>query len=119
VKKLLSLLLFALFFTSCEKWPDFLIPSSEVPGWLKERISHDEKIIGSDPQSGLEISAWIRYKFDGKYFFEYRNGFSSLGPEKFNYDGVKIMLNQDPYLNFERDKCCKQFVWKGPSYIDY
>lgn len=87
--------------------------------WLKERISHDEKIIGSDPQSGLEISAWIRYKFDGKYFFEYRNGFSSLGPEKFNYDGVKIMLNQDPYLNFERDKCCKQFVWKGPSYIDY
>jgi len=119
VKKLLSLLLFALFFTSCEKWPDFLIPSSEVPRWLKERISHDEKIIGSNPQSGLEISAWIRYKFNGKYFFEYRNGFSSLGPEKFNYDGVKIMLNQDPYLNFERDKCCKQFVWKGPSYIDY
>ena len=119
MKKIICLLFYILFLTSCEKGLDFLIPSSEVPVWLKVRIAIDEKIIESDPQSGLEISAWIRYKFDGEYFFEYRNGFSSLGPEKFSYNGVKIMLNQEPYLNFERDKCCRQFVWKGPSYIDY
>jgi hypothetical protein len=119
MKKLLLLFSFMFFLASCEKWPDFLIPSSEVPRWLKERIAHDEKAIESNPQSGLDPSAWIRYQFEGKYYFEYRNSFSSLGPEKFNYDGVKIMLNQEPYLNFETDKCCKQFVWKGPSYIDY
>jgi hypothetical protein len=119
MKKLFFLFSFTLILISCEKWPDFLIPSSEVPRWLKERIAHDEKIIESTPQSGLEISAWIRYKWDGNYFFEYRNGFSSLGPEKFNYDGDKIMLNQEPYLNFEAEKCCKEIVWKTTDYINY
>ena len=103
MKKLLSLFAFTLFFISCEKHQDFLIPNSEVPVWLKAKIAHDEKVIESTPQSGLEISAWIRYKWEGKYFFEYRNVFSSLGPEKFNFDGEKIMLNQEPYLNFEAE----------------
>ena len=119
MKKLLFLFAFTLFFISCEKHQDFLIPNSEVPVWLKAKIAHDEKVIESTPQSGLEISAWIRYRWEGKYFFEYRNGFSSLGPEKFNFDGEKIMLNQKPYLNFEAEKCCKEIVWKTSAYIDY
>jgi hypothetical protein len=119
MKKLLFLFALTLFFISCEKHQDFLIPNSEVPVWLKAKIAHDEKVIESTPQSGLEISAWIRYKWEGKYFFEYRNGFSSLGPEKFNFDGEKIMLNQEPYLNFEAEKCCKEIVWKTSAYIDY
>lgn len=119
MKKIVTLFVVTLFLISCEKWPDFLIPSSEVPRWLKERISDDEKKIKSDSQSGLDVAAWIRYKFQGDYYFEYRNGFSSLGPGKFDFDSNKIMLNQEPYLNFETEKCCKQFVWKGPNYIDY
>lgn len=118
MKKLLILFSFTLLLISCEKWPDFLIPSSEVPRWLKERISHDEKIIESNPQSGLESSAWIRYKWNEKYFFEYRNAFSSAGPEKYTYAGDKMTLNQE-YLNFETEKCCKEIVWKTSSYIDY
>jgi hypothetical protein len=119
MKKLLFLFAFCLLTVSCEKWPDLLIPGSEVPRWLKERISKDEKKIKSDPQSGLDVAAWIRYNFRGDYYFEYRNGFSSLGPEIFNFKCTKIMLNQEPYLNFEAEKCCREFVWKGPHYIDY
>lgn len=119
MKKAVTLIAVTILLISCEKWPDFLIPSSEVPRWLKEKISDDEKEIKSNPQSGLDVGAWIRYKFQGDYYFEYRNGFSSLGPEKFDFNGNKIMLNQEPFLNFEKEKCCKQFVWKGPNYIDY
>ena len=119
MKKLFLLISFAFLLTSCEKWPDFLIQDSEVPKWLKERIADDVKAIESNPQSGLDAAAWIRYSFLNNNYFEYRNNFSSLGPEKFDYDGDKILITQEPYLNFERDKCCKQFVWKGSSYIDY
>jgi len=118
MKKLLFLFSFTLILISCEKWPDFLIPSSEVPRWLKERIAHDEKILNSTPQSGLEFSAWIRYKWNDEYFFEYRNGLSSAGPEKYTYTGDKMTLNQE-YLNFEKEKCCKEIVWKTAGYIDY
>jgi hypothetical protein len=119
MKKLIILFSLTLFLFSCEKWPDFLIPDSEVPKWLKERIADDEKVIKSNPQSGLDAAAWIRYKYNNEYYFEYRNNFSSLGPEKFDYDGNKIIVTQAPYLNFEKDKCCKQFVWKGQTYIDF
>ena len=119
MKKILYFITIALMITSCEKWPDFLIPSSEVPKWLKERISNDEEIIKSNPQSGLDVAAWIRYKYDEKYFFEYRNGLSSSGPKVYNYDGDQVTFDQESYLIFETEKCCKEFVWKGPSYIDY
>ena len=119
MKKILCFITISLLIISCEKWPDFLIPNSEVPKWLKERISNDEEKIKSNVQSGLDIAAWIRYKYDDDYFFEYRNLLSSSGPEMYDYSGDQIMLNQEPYLDFETEKCCKQFVWKGSNYIDY
>ena len=118
MKKLLLLISFTFFLISCQK-DNYLIPNSEVPKWLKERIAQDEKAISSNPQSGLDVTAWIRYKYNDNYYFEYRNGLSNGGPEIYTYDGIQIMLNQDPYLNFNSEKCCKQFVWKGPNYLDY
>lgn len=118
MKKILFLLPLFLILITCEKRTDYLIPSSEVPKWLKDRISHDEEIIKSNPRSGLEIAAWIRYKYNGNYFFEYRNGLSSAGPETLDHDGVQIMFLQAPYLNYNSEKCCKQYVWKGPSYFE-
>ena len=119
MKKFLCFITITLFLTSCEKWPNFLIPSSEVPRWLKERISDDEKTIKSDSLSGLRFTAWIRYEYDGDYFFEFRDPLSSSGPKVFDYDGDKTMFNHETYLNFKTERCCKQFVWKGPSYFDY
>ena len=118
MKKIMLIAIISLIAFSCEK-DYYLIPANEVPRWLKDRISHDEKIIQSDPQSGLDVAAWIRYKYEGHYFFEYRNGLSSSGPKVYDYSGDQIMLNQEPYLDFETEKCCKQFVWKGPNYINY
>jgi hypothetical protein len=119
MKKVFSLITLCVLFVSCEKGPNLLLPGSEVPDWLKARIASDEKKIESNPQSGLDVAAWIRFKFRDAYYFEYRNGLSSAGPEIYNFSGNKILLTQEPYINFQAEKCCKEFVWKGPSYIDY
>jgi hypothetical protein len=119
MKKFFALVAFCLLIVSCEKAPNLLLPSSEVPDWIQKRISSDEKKIASNPQSGLDVAAWIRYKFQDDYYFEYRNAISSAGPEKYDYNGNKILLTQEPYTHFEAEKCCKSFVWKGPNYIDY
>ncbi|MDP2424640.1 MAG: hypothetical protein Q8M23_09875, partial [Bacteroidales bacterium] len=37
-----------------------LVCGDEVPAWLKDRIAHDEEIIKSNLQSGLDFAAWIR-----------------------------------------------------------
>lgn len=117
LRHLIFLLFLVFTISSCEK--DYLIPKSEVPDWLRKRIAQDEKEIKSNPQSGLDIAAWIRYEYLDNYYFEYHNLLSSAGPVTYDYDGVIIMLNQEPYLNYNADKCCKQYVWKGPSYIEY
>jgi len=114
----LSLLLFFLFiFSSCEK--EDLKPKDEIPGWLRERITQDEKEIKSNPQSGLDIGAWIRYRYLGDYYFEYHNLLSSSGPYIYDYSGIIIVKYQDPFSNYNANKCCKQYMWKGPAYIEY
>jgi len=116
MKKLLLLFTITFLLSSCEK-DYYLIPANEVPRWLKDRISHDEKIIQSDPQSGLDVAAWIRYKYEGDYYFEHRNGLSSLGPEQYDFDGNKYQ--PEDIFEYMENRCCKRFVWKGPNYIDY
>jgi len=118
MKKILILCLLSLAVISCEK-DYYLIPADEVPKWLKTRIAEDEKKIETNPMSGLDVAAWIRYKYESEYLFEYRNGLSSSGPELYHFDGDKTMFSLGKYLDFESSRCCKQFVWKGPNYIDY
>jgi hypothetical protein len=115
MKKLLPILVLFFCLVSCKK-DNYLIPSSEVPKWIQERISHDEKVISSDPKSGLDIAAWIRYKYNSSYYFEYLNLLSSAGPEIYDSAGNKIKLYNEPYIDYSSKKCCRQFVWKGPSY---
>lgn len=118
LKKLLFYITICLLFSSCEKSPELLIPSSEVPKWLKERISDDEKTIESNPQSGLDVAAWIRYEYDGNFYFEYVNLLSSAGPKIYKYDGKEFVYNDNNFSNCQSGKCCRSYVWKGPSYID-
>jgi hypothetical protein len=121
MKKLFTFIAFCLLLTSCNKIsaPNLLLPGSQVPKWIQEKIISDEMEIAANPQSGLDISAWIRYEFQDAYYFEYRNGYSSSGPVVYNYKGTKILLNQPPFTSFETGKCCKAFVWKSIHYIDY
>jgi len=121
MKKLLILLILSLFIVSCEKEKlnDTFVPASEIPGWLKEKITTEQIAALSGQYSSLEVSAWIRYKFEGNYFFEYNNLLSSTFPPIYNFDGLIITTEQEPYLDYHSKKCCKRFVWKGSSYIDF
>jgi len=116
MKTLISFVILVFCLSACTKDP-FLIPTSEIPKWLQDRITRDEKIIKSDPKSGLDITAWIRYKYNNSYYFEYHNMIWSSGPEYYDFDGNKILLINEPYLDYNSKKCCKKFVWKGPNYF--
>ncbi|PKP33995.1 MAG: hypothetical protein CVU00_08765 [Bacteroidetes bacterium HGW-Bacteroidetes-17] len=123
MKKPLILLVLSLILISCEKKKDIqienLVPQSEIPVWLKEKITADIIASKTNQYSSIEISAWIRYKYEGNYFFENHNLLSSSFPPVYNFQGSIVPLNEDPYLNYQNNKCCKQFVWKGSSYIDF
>jgi hypothetical protein len=116
MNKLLLLLSFSLLMITCEKEKISQYP--ETPDWLKARIALDEEIIKSNPQSSLGIADWIMYNYDGNYYIEYLNLLSSSFPPVYNYDGVQITYNQDTYLAYTSNKCCKKYVWKGPLYIE-
>jgi hypothetical protein len=116
MKRIIILFSFALLILSCEKVK--IVPNPEIPNWLQDRIAHDEEIIKSSPQSGLDIAAWIRYYYDGNYYFEYLNLLSSAGPPTYNYEGTQIIFNQDTYLAYKSNRCCKYYIWKGSSYFE-
>ena len=117
MKKLVLFFSFSLILISCEK--DKIIQNPEIPYWLQDRIARDEEMIKSNPQSGLDIAAWIRYEYAGNYYFEYHNLLSSAGPPAYNYDGTQLVFNQDTYLEYDSNKCCMKYIWKGPSYFEY
>lgn len=114
----LSLLIIVFFcLVSCEK--NGLVPDNEIPNWLKERIAQDEAKINSDPMSGLDIGAWVRYKFEGEFYFEYKNALSSAGLHLYSETGDQVIASELWWWKYRYNKCCKKYVWKGPSYIDY
>jgi len=116
MKSIFILLTFSLSLISCKK--DSIIPDSEIPAWLRTRIAVDEMKIEADPQSGLDVAAWIRYEFRDEFFYEYHNMLSSSGPEVYNTGGIKVN-SELPYTYYNSQKCCKKFVWKGPAYIGF
>jgi hypothetical protein len=117
VKKLLLLFIFSSIFLSCEK--DYLIPEREVPEWLKARINQDEQKIKDSPKSMCSYGAWLRYKWQNDYYFEYYNMLSSSSPiaVSFDRDTLHIMPN-DMNTDYCKEKCCKRYVWKAPHYIE-
>jgi len=125
MKKFLLCLLPAILLISCER--QYLLPSDEVPGWLKKRIADTEEIISSDARSGLSISAWIRYEYNDQYYFEWLNLLSSSFPPIYKTNGDMMTfswnstdaLDANPtYDEYQKDKCGKKYIWKGPSWND-
>jgi hypothetical protein len=118
MKILLNITSLILLFISCEKQSDYLIPDSEVPDWLKVRITADKKILESDPQSSLNISAWTRNEYKGNFYFEFINLLSSSMPRVYRFDGTEFIYTDTGFMDYQSGKCCKRYVWKGPSYFD-
>lgn len=116
MKRLSIIFMLAVLTLSCEN--ELLVHDSEVPGWLKDRIANDEALIEASPQSGLDMAAWIRYRYDGSYYFEYYNVLSSSFPNIYNEGGIKVMSGYEEYQAFSSGRCCKTYVWKGKSYIE-
>jgi len=107
MRKLVLLFTFSLIFFSCEK--DYLIP-----------IKQEEQIIKESPHLMNAYGAWLRYKWQNEYYFEYHNFLSSSSsiPVKANGDSLNIHTD-DINTDYCKEKCCKQFVWKAPKYKDY
>jgi len=116
MKRITLIISLALIIISCEN--DQYVRDSDIPAWLKERIASDEEIIAENPQSGLDIAAWIRYKYNESYYFEYLNLLSSSYHPVYNHQG-EIIADIDEYQKYSSRKCCKQFVWKGSAYIEF
>jgi hypothetical protein len=105
-----------LFIFSCER--DTETNKEEIPAWLSARINHDEQEIEANPQSGLDIAAWVSYKFNNEYYYEYINLLSSMGPITYNYEGDTINYFEEPYTDYLTKRCCKKYIWRGPSYFE-
>lgn len=65
---IISFLTLLLLLSSCEK--DYLIPSNEVPDWLKSKISQDELTIKEQPKLMTSYGGWLRYTWRNEYYFE-------------------------------------------------
>ncbi len=120
MKKFLFILLSFFLYFSCSKESNYLIPEDEVPQWLKNKISSDEQIIQRDPRLMQSLGVWKRFRWQNFYYFEYSNVVSSSMYSPISESCDTIKANQTDLLNaYNREKCCKQYVWKGPSYRDY
>jgi hypothetical protein len=115
MRKLLVLFTFLAMFASCAKDND---TAEELPAWLTERIAADEKEIAADPQSGLDLGAWLKYSYKDSVYYEYHNLLMSSLPKVYHSDGTEVSFAGTEYADYQKGKCCKQFVWKGESYFE-
>jgi hypothetical protein len=116
MKRIIFLFSLALIILSCEKAK--IEPNPEIPNWLKDRIFQDEESLKTNPKSGLNVSAWIRYAYNGNYYFEFVNLLSSMGPQIYKQDGTTFFYTDKNFSGYQSEKCCKSYIWKGPSYFE-
>ena len=116
MKKILLILLPAVLLISCERTQ--YQPSGEVPAWLRQQIVEIEDQIRENPRSGLNISAWIRYTYNDEYYFEWHNLLSSSFPPIYDFDENLMFFSWDSNDDYQKGKCCREYIWKGPSWSD-
>jgi len=117
MRRLVLALFISVMFTSCEKTLTD-VPENEIPAWLKTRISQDEQIIKDSPQHKSSWGAWIRYKWQREYYFEYHNILNSLSVDPISENG-DTLYNGGISMKYFYEKCCRQYVWKAPNYREY
>jgi hypothetical protein len=115
MRKYLVLFTFLALLASCAKDND---TAEALPAWLQERIDADEKEIAANPQSGLDLGAWIQYTYKDSVYFEYHNLLMSSLPKVYYSDGTEVSFTTVEYSAYQQGKCCKKFVWKGELYFE-
>lgn len=116
MKRIFLAFFLGLIIISCEKEQFLQVP--DIPLWLREKITHEEEIIKTDSHSGLEIAAWIRYEYDGNFYFEYLNLLNSARPTTYNIYGNLINFNFVSSQAYFTKRCCKLYIWRGPLYFE-
>jgi len=114
MKRVLLYLLPVIMLAACEK--QYLVPSGDVPAWLKEIIREAEAGESSSSIYATDIGAWIRYRYEGKYYYEWINPVMSSFPPVYDHDGSLLSMDQDTYTRYQNGKCCKKYVWKGSAF---
>jgi hypothetical protein len=117
LRKFVFIYFFSVIFFSCEKTLHD-VPDNEIPLWLKTRISQHEQIIRDNPKSMSSWGAWIRYKWQKGYYFEYQNIMSSSTVAPITENGDTLYYGAT-HLKYYEEKCCKQYVWRAPNYKEY
>ena len=115
MRKILLILAFISVLISCSKDNEVVV---DLPQWLKEKIDADEKEIAADPNSGKDLGAWIQYSFKDLIYYEYHNLLMSSLPKVYRFDGTELNYALPEYQEYQNEKCCKNFVWKGKSYFE-
>ena len=117
MRKSALIFFFSLVFFSCEREKNYLIPENEIPEWLQVKINQDEQIIKDSPQLMNAYGAWLRYKWQYEYYFEYQNVLSESLPKPISANGDTLHFYIfDANTDYYKEKCCAQYVWKGPDY---
>ena len=101
---------------ACQSDQGLLSDNPGLPAWLEEQIAADEAVIASDTTRLPNFGAWLRYRFEGAYYFEYDNPLSSLFRAPYSWEGTRPDIAQPPFTRYESRKCCEQYVWRGPRY---
>lgn len=105
------------FFMSCQTEDDTGTADLEIPDWLQRRIENDEAIIATDSTHFPAYGAWAKYEFREDIYFEYKNPVSSLSFSAFFWDGSPVNFSASLQADYQREKCCKQYVWQAPKYV--
>lgn len=114
MKRTLLIISFVLAAIACKKEETYI--EVKNPDWLISRIERDKEIIKSNPNSGFEKAAWIRFEWEGDYYFDYINRDNSAGPETYTYDGTKLSFSAEAYAEYLAKRCCEHVIWVGPGY---
>jgi hypothetical protein len=112
MKKAIILVFLTLAILSCEKDKSLLI--KDIPDWLRIQISSLEKEIKTDPSTLTSYSAWVRFEWKNDYYFEYIDPPRSYKSLPRCLDGTD--LNIADFDNYEKEKCCLEYVWKAPKH---
>lgn len=115
MKKLLFFLVVSVVCFSCTKEKE---TENNLPAWLQQRVLADEKEIATDPDSYLTLGAWIKYDYSQSVYFEYHNLLFSSMPKVYRYDGSDMGYALPEYIDYQKGKCCKKYVWKGKAYFE-
>lgn len=117
MKNLLFVLFISLAFTACQKDE---VTQPDAPLWLQQKISQNETAIQSNENSTLKISAWYRYNFNGKIYYEFQNPETATILNLYNESGQpQENLTDDFTRNYQSGKTSKFLVWAGPDFKDF